>query len=335
MKKIASYAAAAAILFASLMALSGCKGSKNTKVLLPNVSGKAGEIVVVIERGEWEGNVGNTLRDILAGDCPYLAQREPLFTLANVPPSAFNNMFKVHRNIIIVNVNPQNAKEGMLYTENKWARPQSVAQVSAFTEENAVNILKENAAILPEFFEQAERNRIIANSILYEESSLRPVVQQLTGGIMHFPSGYKLKKATNDFVWIADEKQYVDHHVVIYKYPVPAGDPFSSESIVEKHNEFMKNNVPGMFENTWMTTSTAFPLTTLSKRYHGIDFMETRGMWEVYNDFMGGPFVSHSMYSKDGKDIIVLEAFVYAPKFDKRQILREVESLLYSFEWVK
>ena len=95
MKKIASYAAVAAILFASLMALSGCKGSKNTKVLLPNVSGKAGEIVVVIERGEWEGNVGNTLRDILAGDCPYLAQREPLFTLANVPPSAFNNMFKV------------------------------------------------------------------------------------------------------------------------------------------------------------------------------------------------------------------------------------------------
>lgn len=36
-----------------------------------------------------------------------------------------------------------------------------------------------------------------------------------------------------------------------------------------------------------------------------------------------------------GKDIIVLEAFVFAPRYDKRQYLRQVESLLYSFEWKK
>ena len=35
----------------------------------------------------------------------------------------------------------------------------------------------------------------------------------------------------------------------------------------------------------------------------------------------------------DNKDIIVLEAFVFAPRYDKRQYLRQVESLLYSFEW--
>ena len=62
--------------------------------------------------------------------------------------------------------------------------------------------------------------------------------------------------------------------------------------------------------------------------------MQTRGMWEVKNDFMGGPFVSHSFYSPDGEDIIVAEAFVYAPRYDKRQYLRQVESLLYSWEWV-
>ena len=48
---------------------------------------------------------------------------------------------------------------------------------------------------------------------------------------------------------------------------------------------------------------------------------------------MGGPFVSHSFFSKDGKDIIVLDAFVYSPRFDKRLYMRQVESLLYSFEW--
>ncbi len=48
---------------------------------------------------------------------------------------------------------------------------------------------------------------------------------------------------------------------------------------------------------------------------------------------MGGPFVAHSFYSKDNKDIITLFAWVYAPKYDKRQYLRQVESIAYSFEW--
>ena len=60
-----------------------------------------------------------------------------------------------------------------------------------------------------------------------------------------------------------------------------------------------------------------------------------RGYWEVYGDYMGGPFVSHSFYSRDGKSIITLDSFVYAPKYDKRHYLRQVEALLYSFEWVK
>ena len=319
-------------LVAMMLALAGCKG-RNRAPLLPNVSGKAGEIVVVIDKDNWEGNIGNALRDILAEDCPYLAQREPLFTLANVPPGSFNNMFKIHRNIFILNINPQNQKTGMVYQRDQWARPQSLAQINAYDEEGALAILEEAREQLPEFFEQAERDRIIANSILYEELTLRDPVENLTGGILHFPSGYKLRKATDDFVWIADEKQYTIQTVLVYRYPVPEKDPFTVESIIDKRNEVMQANVPGMFDGSYMTTSTAIEPTVRSLKYHGIDFMETRGFWEVQGDFMGGPFVSHTFYSPDGKDLIVLEAFVYAPKYDKRQYLRQVESILYSFEW--
>ncbi len=323
---------------AVLSLLTACKGGEgkgSRKALLPNVSGKAGEIVVVIDKDSWEGDLGTEIRELLASDCEYLAQREPLYSLANVPPGNFNNMFRMHRNILIVNVDPQGTKEGMIFQQDKWARPQSVAQINAFDRESAVRVLKENGAMTQEFFEQAERGRIIANSIRYEELSLRQPVEKLTGGIMHFPSGYRLKKATDDFLWIADEKQYTNQTVLVYRYPVTDQDPFTLEKIIAKRNEIMKMNVPGMFENTYMTTSEAILPTTVSKKYHGIEFMETRGFWEVYNDYMGGPFVSHSFYSKDGKNIIVLEAFVYAPKYDKRQYLREVESLLFSFEWKK
>ena len=152
MKRIVKIAALAAM----VLALAGCKG-RNRGPLLPNVSGKAGEIVVVIDKdnweGEignalvvvidkdnWEGEIGNALRGILADDCPYLAQREPLFNLANVPPGSFNNMFKMHRNILILNINPQNQTTGMMYKRDQWARPQSVAQVNAYGLEDALSI---------------------------------------------------------------------------------------------------------------------------------------------------------------------------------------------------
>ena len=321
-----------AALAAMVLALAGCKG-RNRGPLLPNVSGKAGEIVVVIDKDNWEGEIGNTLRGILADDCPYLAQREPLFNLANVPPGSFNNMFKMHRNVLILNINPQNQTTGMMYKRDQWARPQSVAQVNAYDQEGALAIIAEAKDQLPEFFEAAERDRIIANSILYEELTLRGPVEKLTGGILHFPSGYKLRKQTDDFVWIADEKQYTNQTVLLYRYPVPEKDPFKLENIIAKRNEVMQANVPGMFDGSYMTTSTAIEPMTRSLKYHGIDFMETRGFWEVEGDYMGGPFVSHSFYSPDGKDIIVMEAFVHAPRYDKRSLLRQVESILYSFEW--
>ena len=321
------------VLVACVLSLAGCKQG-NKKNLLPNVSGKAGEVLVVIEREQWEGNLGVAIRDVLAMDTPYLAQREPLFNLSNVPLGSFNSMFKMHRNMLLININPQNQTNGVVYKNNMWAQPQALVQINAADADEVLSLFNEASSTISEFFEQSERDRIIANSKLYEESALREPVRKVTGGILHFPTGYRCRKFTDSFVWIADEKQYVQQYVMIYRYPVPTeGEVFSVENIINTRNRVMQDNVPGMFEGSYMTTSTAQEPTTRSLRYRGRDFMETRGFWEVHGDFMGGPFVSHSFYSPDGKDIIVLEAFVFAPRYDKRQYLRQVEALLYSFEW--
>lgn len=320
------------VLVACIAALVGCKGG-NKKNLLPNVSGKAGEVLVVIEREQWEGNLGVAIRETLAMDTPYLAQREPLFSVSNVPHGSFNSMFKVHRNLLLININPQGQSQGVVYKSNMWAQPQAVVQINAADADEALSLFQEAGTTIAEFFEQSERDRIIANAKLYEESLLQDPVKKVTGGFIHFPTGYRCRKFTDNFVWIADEKQYVNQTVLIYKYPVTQAEPFTLENIIATRNEIMKDNVPGMFDGSYMTTSNAQEPTTRSLRYKGRDFMETRGFWEVHGDFMGGPFVSHSFYSPDGKDIIVLEAFVFAPRYDKRQYLRQVESLLYSFEW--
>lgn len=333
MKRILKYLALAAI---AVMAITSCSEEKRKKALLPNISGKAGEVVVVIDKGAWEGAVGTTLRDTLAADCPFLPQREPLYTLVDLAPSGFNSVFQVHRNIILVNISSSVTEPGVVFRQNVWAAPQCVIGINAPNSETAVALIKENSLKIKTTLEQAERDRVIANAKKYEELALSETVTEVIGGSPHFPSGYRLKKKTSDFIWISYEPQYVQQSILAMKYPVKEGeDMMSRESLITNINAELEENVPGSFENTYMTIAPAISPSVKYMKYKGLDFAEVRGLWDVHNDFMGGPFVAHAFYSKDGKDVIVLMAFVYAPKYDKRHYLRQVESVLYSFEWAK
>ena len=318
----------------ALITLGSCSQEQRKKALLPNISGKAGEVIVVIGQNDWEGAVGTVLRDSLTCDFPQLPQREPLFTLVNVPQSAFGSMFQIHRNIIIINISKDVTEPGGVYRNDVWAAPQTVIRVNAPDSETAVEILKENNTTIVGMLEEAERDRMIRNARKYEQQGIAPVVTEMVGGSPHFPSGYRIKKKTDNFIWVTYDPEYVSQGIFIYKYPVVKGqDMMSSQSLLTENSLMLMDNVPGMFENTYMTMSSFAPPTIKYMKYRGLEFAEIRGLWEVHNDYMGGPFVTHVFYSPDGEYMIGLEGFVYAPKFDKRHYLRQVESIIYSFEW--
>ena len=165
-----------------LTALALLAGCKNTKALLPNVSGKAGEIIVVIEKTDWEGSLGGEVRDLLACDCPFLAQKEPLYSLVNVAPGGFGDLFKLHRNIVFFTINPQVDSTGILYRHDVWAAPQCLVQVSAKNAAEAQELVAQNGKTIVGFIEQAERDRVIRNSIRYEEREIAPKVAEVFGG---------------------------------------------------------------------------------------------------------------------------------------------------------
>lgn len=333
MKRILTYLALA---FMTVMTLASCSEEKRKKALLPNISGKAGEVIIVIDKNMWEGDIGITLRDTLAADCPFLPQAEPLYTLVDVAPSGFNNMFQIHRNIIIINVSSDVVEPGVVIRQDVWAAPQCVISVNAPNRETAVALIKENSRKIIATLEQAERDRVITNTKKYEELSIAPKVSEVIGGSPHFPSGYSVKSKNSDFIWVTYAPQGTQQSILAFKYPVVAGeDMMSRESLITNINAMLQKNVPGMFENTYMTIAPVIAPSVTYMNYKGHAFAEIRGLWDVHNDFMGGPFVAHAFYSPDGKDMIVMLAFVYAPKYDKRQYLRQIESVLYSFEWTK
>lgn len=302
--------------------------------LLPTISGKAGEIIVVINKGQWESDPGIALRSLLGQDQPFLPQREPMFSLINIPGNAFTNIFKSHRNIIIVNISPDIKETKMVYQINVWAAPQIVITISAASAQDAANEINAQQEKLIASIEQAERNRNINNARKYEDRGLRNLVTDMFGGSIYFPKGYSLRKKTDNFVWISYETTYTNQGILIFKYPFKDSVDLTLDTILLKRNILLKEYVPGPLENTYMTTSFINTPPALKwVNYKNVRFAEVKGLWEVQNDYMGGPFAEHIFLDKEHNNVIVLEAFVYAPRYPKRNYMRQVESLLYSFEF--
>jgi hypothetical protein len=47
---------------------------------------------------------------------------------------------------------------------------------------------------------------------------------------------------------------------------------------------------------------------------------------------MGGPFVHLAIVDENQSRILNIVGYVYAPQFNKRDYLREIEAMIYSFE---
>jgi hypothetical protein len=62
---------------------------------------------------------------------------------------------------------------------------------------------------------------------------------------------------------------------------------------------------------------------------------ETKGTWELKNDFMAGPFINYAIVDKAYSRILVLEGFCYSPSKEKRDLMHELEAIIKSVHIVK
>ena len=320
----------------AILATAVFAGCKNTgEEILPSISGKAGEVAVVCSKVEWEGEPGTTLRALLSNEVPYLPQVEPMYDLFNVPEQAFNKLFRVHRNIIVFATDKKYTECTYTVFNDVWATPQTVINIQAPDGAAAAAMVSQKGEQILSTLEKAERNRVISNIKTFENHDLGKTVGKIFGGSPVFPNGYTVKKATDNFIWVSYETTYTNQSVLMWKYPYQGEASLTPEALAAKRNEITREHIPCTMENSYMILNPDIFPGSCTLVYQGRNIVELRGLWEAYNDFMGGPFVSHTFLSQDGSEIITADAFVYAPKYDKRNYLRQVEAMLYSFEWNK
>lgn len=300
---------------------------------LPGSGGKTCEIMVVCPKVYFESALGDSLRAFFMQAQVGLNQEEPLFTLANIQPEAFNKseMFQHHRNILIVEFD-KSKKAKMEMQENYWATPQTIFK---FT-------VPDPQAFYPLF--QAKRNQILWTFYdkeylriqkVFKKSEAINVSSRLSkqyGFKLTFPDGFDFAASKSDFAWIRKESKEYGQGILISIFPYKDLSIFDLQQIIRKRNE-ISAKVPGPGEGSYMTTEDRFPeANPISKpiNFNGLYAMETRGIWRLEKDFMGGPFVNYVFVDTALQRVIMLDAYLYSPRKAKRDLLMQMEAIARS-----
>ena len=319
------------VIITLLLLLSACK---NGPQLMPSVVGKAGEVLVVADKIYTDGAYGDAIRELLAKDYFALPQAEPTFDLITVHWAAYSRFFEPHRNQIKLFISSEYQEAKLSVQYNVAAAPQIVINVTAADDESAAELVRAKIDLIVELLEQAERNRTLDNAGKYPEANTYQEVANLFGGSLTFPTGYRVTGIkTDNFVYVINNIKKAMCGILVFSYPYTGSENINLEQMIKLQNEILKANMPSSAEGSYMKINTELVPSLRFLRRDDFRFTEMRGLWDVENGFMGGPFVSHSFLDKEEKNVIVAMAFVYAPNQDKRNYIRQAEALLYSWEW--
>jgi len=310
------------------LTFTACKS--DPQPLLPKVTGKPGEVLIVVDQYVWESEIGQFLNSLLTQPFEAIPQEEPIYDPIRISSSGFNNIFKSHRNIILTKISSRNKKPRIIVQRDIWAKPQLVINIIGPNDSTTVEYLEENQDKLVSLLNQSEINRTIEN---YKKNQAKGITEQLKmkhNLSISVPMGYELAVDSPGFIWLSHELSDLTQAVLIYYYDYEDPNTFTPEYLVKKRNEITRKYVPGPVEGSYMITESIYPAD--HKEYNRDDryYIELRGLWKLEKAFMGGPYVSITTLDEKRNRIVTADGFVYAPSHDKRNYVREIEAIIHT-----
>jgi hypothetical protein len=101
--------------------------------------------------------------------------------------------------------------------------------------------------------------------------------------------------------------------------------------IVKMRDSIGEKYIPGPDipnKTTYMVTEKAFAPYVFPAEISGLKAVEARGIWEIQNYPMAGPFLTYIINDKSNNRKLILEGFTFAPATNKRDYMFELEAIL-------
>lgn len=313
-----------------------CSQETKDKTILPSSSGNPGEVLVIMEEKHQNTNVETALKELFEANQVGLPNDEPIFDMMLIPPMAFKNVFIKHRNIVSIKIGSKYTESKISIRANIFAQPQYYMELTAPDDRSFVNLLHTNGGKILGQFHKAELERIQSTYSIFANSDDMATIKKKYNIELNIPSSYKMTTSADDFIWISHEQANISQGVFIYFYPYTDTIQLTENELVKTRNAFLKKYVPGPRDSSYMTTEVRTDLhfkegKILNKKYT----TELRGLWRVEGDYMGGPFISLTSVDEERNRIVTIESFVYAPKYKKREYLRQTEAIIKTLTFSK
>tara|TARA_R110002049_G_scaffold292252_2_gene476622 strand:- start:249 stop:1226 length:978 start_codon:yes stop_codon:yes gene_type:complete len=317
------------IAFVSLFVLS-CKDTKSSnEKYLPDSSGNLNSVSVVVDNDMWTGSVGEAIRNVLATVVDGLPQDEPMFGMSQIPPSVFSGFVTKNRTVLKIETNKE---PGFAIANDVYAKPQKVVIVSGKTKEDIVSQIRDNSEKIIDAFtnsEITEKLRRINKSLHHNTS-----IEEKLGLTIKFPSAYRIAKEEDKFFWIRKDITTGTMNLALYELPYDAIKRNDSmvKQIIKIRDSINKEKIPGPTEDAYMATEKAYTPFHFETILDNKPVLETKGVWDMQNAFMGGPFINYAIEDKVNNRWVILEGFVFAPSVEKRDYMFELEAIIKSIK---
>lgn len=312
-----------------------CKDEGGTKRYLPKSIGPINSLVVVMDDQLWKGEVGDKVREHFAASTLGLTWDEPIFSINHFPPKAFSGTTRKSRSVLYVQKDTLDI--GHLKTD-MYATPQKVAVVKGRTNEEIMANLDREAADMVAAFRNLELKE---SQKRFLKSLNKEGVLEATFGIsMDVPSIYNVGRQEDNFVWLF--RNVPEGHLNIIAYTMPE-DAFKNDStfvkdIVRMRDSIGETYIPGTDipgKITHMRTEPAFAPHVFPAQIGDKKAAEVRGLWDIKNYRMAGPFLSYLINDSKNNRKMVVEGFTFAPATAKRDYMFELEAILKTIQFNK
>ncbi|MDE2771213.1 MAG: DUF4837 family protein [Bacteroidota bacterium] len=352
------------LLLTAAFICTGCGDGVFNNDFRPNASGVDGQITVVIDSALWRGDVGDAVRDHVGGAIETLPAIEPEFDLEAIglTSRAAFEMVQDRKNVLFVGLIDNDATPESQYLStifgadslremilggspalvarpNNWRRSQLVYYLAAGSPDDLTSSIEQYSEQIRYHFNEAERARLHMNMFdIGRQRGLEQTLMDRHGFAVHGQHDFFVAIDTTQFVWL--RRVLSDTWRSMFVYYEEDGNPenLTAEWIVLARDALTQRYIGGT-AGGWIEVDRRRPMTATEINFNDRYAIEFRGLWHMVGEEngrifpfgMGGPFVSYAFYDEPTRRLYLIDGMVFAPNYSKREFVRQMEVIAYTF----
>ena len=314
------------VLISSLIVASCSEGNSKG----PDSTGQGSEIIVVCNKASWDGPVGDTIRRALMRSMEGLSETEPEYTLIFIPENRFSKIQQTHRNVLIVDINPENKISRVETLNNIWAHPQRVFKIEASADTSFFRFFAEHSEAIKELYNQNERAIFTIQNALSRNTVVEKMLADEFGVQMVVSDDFYQAEKTTDLVHLLADTNDNSLSLGIYTFPFTDTSEINPNAVLVSRERFMRPNSSDQVKGAGIKY---FGVTSRKILFKGMYALETRGLLKTKADTTGNPFINYTIVDAPRQRIVVFDGSVNYPYKANQNYIRQLEAIIWGAEF--